>query len=63
MRDNVKLENFKNIHVPLITLSNGDHIPVIGFGTFGSDSVQPETVKKAIYSGCRQLRWVVFYSS
>ncbi|MGO9482799.1 MAG: aldo/keto reductase [Candidatus Kryptoniota bacterium] len=45
--------------VPKLTLYRGSKIPCVNIGTLGSDSVPPEsvaeTVKKAIYAGCRHL--------
>jgi alcohol dehydrogenase (NADP+) len=53
--------------IPKITLSNGSKIPSIGLGTFGSDSVDHETVativKKAIYSGYRHIDCASVYGN
>lgn len=67
MSNNEKPESIKNINVPLFTLSNGDKIPSIGFGTFGSDSVSgaviADTVKKAIYAGYRHIDCASVYGN
>lgn len=39
--------------VPSFTLYNGDKIPCIGMGTFGSDRVSPEDVANAVSGGIR----------
>jgi len=39
--------------VPMFVLSNGDKIPCIGMGTFGSDHITPEQVANAVESGIR----------
>jgi len=53
--------------VPKIFLEDGTSIPVIGLGTFGSDSVNHETVastvKKAIYAGYRHLDCASVYGN
>lgn len=53
--------------IPAITLYTGSQIPCIGIGTFGSDSVNHQTVaatvKKAIYSGYRHIDCASVYSN
>jgi alcohol dehydrogenase (NADP+) len=53
--------------IPKIQLNTGDNIPVIGYGTFGSDSVGAdkvaETVKKAIYAGYRHIDCASVYGN
>ena len=53
--------------IPSKTLNTGGKIPGIGLGTFGSDSVSPETVaetvKKAIYSGYRHIDCASVYGN
>ena len=39
--------------VPSFTLYNGDKIPCIGMGTFGSDRVSPEDVAEAVLGGIK----------
>jgi alcohol dehydrogenase (NADP+) len=39
--------------VPTFALSNGDKIPCIGMGTFGSDHVPPEEVADAVAGAIR----------
>jgi alcohol dehydrogenase (NADP+) len=57
--------DFKRI--PQITLADGSKVPSIGLGTFGSDSVDHETVattvKKAIYSGYRHIDCASVYGN
>ena len=67
--------NYKDINkkqidsnlIPQITLYNGSKIPSIGFGTFGSDSVDNDTiastVKKAIWSGYRHIDCASVYGN
>ena len=40
--------------VPFFTLNNGDTIPCIGMGTFGSDRVSPEEVSGAVAGAIRE---------
>lgn len=40
--------------VPHFTLNNGDTIPCLGMGTFGSDRVSPEEVAGAVAGGLRE---------
>jgi alcohol dehydrogenase (NADP+) len=53
--------------IPGIYLSDGGKIPVIGLGTFGSDSVDPETVaatiRKAVFSGYRHIDCASVYGN
>ncbi len=53
--------------IPAIYLSDGCKIPVIGLGTFGSDSVEPETVaatiRKAILAGYRHIDCASVYGN
>lgn len=53
--------------VPQIRLYTGDTIPVIGLGTFGSDSIPHETVastvKRAIISGYRHIDCASVYGN
>ena len=53
--------------IPSKKLYTGSQIPCIGYGTFGSDSVPAEivseTVKKAIYSGYRQIDCASVYGN
>ncbi len=53
--------------IPAMTLYTGNKIPCIGLGTFGSDSVPANvvanTVKKAIYSGYRQIDCASVYGN
>jgi alcohol dehydrogenase (NADP+) len=53
--------------IPGIYLSDGAKIPVIGLGTFGSDSVEPETVaatiRKAILTGYRHIDCASVYGN
>ncbi len=53
--------------IPQITLSDGTKIPSIGLGTFGSDSVDHDTVaatvKKAIYAGYRHIDCASVYGN
>jgi len=53
--------------IPGVYLSDGDKIPVIGLGTFGSDSVDPETVaatiRKAILAGYRHIDCASVYGN
>ncbi len=53
--------------VPGIYLSDGSKIPVIGLGTFGSDTVDPETVaatiRKAILAGYRHIDCASVYGN
>jgi diketogulonate reductase-like aldo/keto reductase len=53
--------------IPNKKLHTGGQIPCIGYGTFGSDSVSSEivseTVKKAIYSGYRQIDCASVYGN
>jgi len=53
--------------IPGIHLSDGGKIPVIGLGTFGSDSVEPETVaatiRKAILAGYRHIDCASVYGN
>jgi len=53
--------------IPAFTLSSGSKIPAIGLGTFGSDSVDHETVaatvEKAIYSGYRHIDCASVYGN
>jgi len=53
--------------IPKFKLVNGDEIPAIGLGTFGSDSVYPEavakTVKEAVKSGYRHLDCASVYGN
>ncbi len=53
--------------IPSKKLYTGSSIPCIGYGTFGSDYVPAEivadTVKKAIYSGYRQIDCASVYSN
>jgi alcohol dehydrogenase (NADP+) len=53
--------------IPGINLSDGCKIPVIGLGTFGSDSVEPETVaatiRKAILTGYRHIDCASVYGN
>ncbi len=53
--------------VPKLALYTGSKIPSIGLGTFGSDSVNHETVaatvKKAIYSGYRHIDCASVYGN
>jgi len=53
--------------IPRISLPDGSKIPGIGLGTFGSDSVDHETVaktvKNAIYSGYRHIDCAAVYSN
>lgn len=46
----VNMEEYK---VPLKRLYDGDTIPAIGMGTFGSDKYGPEQVAQAVYGGIR----------
>ncbi|MBK7103730.1 MAG: aldo/keto reductase [Ignavibacteriae bacterium] len=54
-------------NVPLKILNNGSEIPVIGLGTFGSDSVDSETVaetvKNAIIGGYRHIDCASVYGN
>jgi alcohol dehydrogenase (NADP+) len=53
--------------IPKVKLYSGNHIPCIGLGTFGSDSVSNEivatTVKKAIHSGYRHIDCASVYGN
>jgi len=53
--------------IPGISLSDGDKIPVIGLGTFGSDSVEPEkvaeTIRNAILAGYRHIDCASVYGN
>lgn len=53
--------------IPGTVLSDGGKIPVIGLGTFGSDSVEPETVaatiRKAILAGYRHIDCASVYGN
>ena len=53
--------------IPVIYLSDGGKIPIIGLGTFGSDSVEPETVaatiRKAILAGYRHIDCASVYGN
>jgi len=53
--------------IPKFALRSGSKIPCIGLGTFGSDSVSPETVaatvKNAIYSGYRHIDCASVYGN
>ncbi len=53
--------------IPLVTLQNGSRIPCIGLGTFGSDSVDHETVattvEGAIASGYRHIDCASVYGN
>jgi len=53
--------------IPRICLSDGGKIPVIGLGTFGSDSVEPETVaatiRKALLAGYRHIDCASVYGN
>jgi alcohol dehydrogenase (NADP+) len=53
--------------IPGIYLSDGGKIPVIGLGTFGSDSVEPEmvaaTIRKAILAGYRHIDCASVYGN
>jgi alcohol dehydrogenase (NADP+) len=53
--------------IPQMTLSDGSKIPSIGLGTFGSDSVNHETVattvRKAIYAGYRHIDCASVYGN
>lgn len=53
--------------IPGIVLPDGEKIPVIGLGTFGSDSVAPETVaatiRKAIWAGYRHIDCASVYGN
>jgi alcohol dehydrogenase (NADP+) len=53
--------------VPRLTLYTGSEIPSIGLGTFGSDSVNHETVaatvRKAIYAGYRHIDCASVYGN
>jgi diketogulonate reductase-like aldo/keto reductase len=53
--------------IPCITLKSGSKIPCIGFGTFGSDTVDPQTValtvKKVIHSGYRLIDCASVYGN
>ncbi|MFO7370733.1 MAG: aldo/keto reductase [Bacteroidales bacterium] len=55
------------MRIPQISLSDGSKVPSIGLGTFGSDSVDHETVantvKKAIYSGYRHIDCASVYGN
>ncbi|MBN1144744.1 MAG: aldo/keto reductase [Bacteroidales bacterium] len=57
--------DFKRI--PQIALADGSNVPSIGLGTFGSDSVDHETVattvKKAIYAGYRHIDCASVYGN
>jgi diketogulonate reductase-like aldo/keto reductase len=62
--------NFKQIDPDLISgifLPDGGKIPVIGLGTFGSDSVEPETVaatiREAIRAGYRHIDCASVYGN
>ncbi|CAG0908313.1 unnamed protein product [Cyprideis torosa] len=53
--------------IPFQILSSGDKIPIIGLGTFGSDSISSETiaktVKKAIAGGYRHIDCASVYGN
>ena len=53
--------------IPNFKLYTGSEIPCIGLGTFGSDSVPPETVaetvKKAVYAGYRHIDCASVYGN
>jgi len=53
--------------IPGIYVSDGGKIPVIGLGTFGSDSVEPETIaatiRKAIMAGYRHIDCASVYGN
>ena len=53
--------------VPSFTLSTGSTIPCVGLGTFGSDSVPPDTVaatvRKAIDAGYRHIDCAAVYGN
>lgn len=51
--------NDYSCRVPKFTLSNGDKIPCIGMGTFGSDRFSPEEVSKAV-AGALRSGWRMF---
>ncbi|MEJ2507844.1 MAG: aldo/keto reductase [Ignavibacteriaceae bacterium] len=55
------------ISIPTKKLYTGSQIPCIGYGTFGSDYIPAETVsetvKKAIYSGYRQIDCASVYGN
>lgn len=61
------MKNIDSKLIPTITLSNGDKIPCIGLGTFGSDSVDhltvASTVKAAIHSGYRHIDCASVYGN
>ncbi len=65
--DEIKGKQINPDLIPSKTLNTGGKIPGIGLGTFGSDSVSPETVaetvKKAIYSGYRHIDCASVYGN
>lgn len=64
---NSRVKQFDPDLIPGIYLSDGGKIPVIGLGTFGSDSVEPETVaatiRKAILAGYRHIDCASVYGN
>ena len=55
------------LHIPEITLSTGDKMPVIGQGTFGSDKYGPAEIAKAVRyaldTGCRLIDCAACYGN
>lgn len=53
--------------IPAIQLNDGARIPVIGLGTFGSDTIEPETVaetvRNAIFAGYRHIDCASVYGN
>ena len=46
-------EAVKPDQVPRFTLRDGETIPAMGFGTFGSDHYSPEQVSEAVYGALK----------
>lgn len=70
MKQNILFREINKINpdiVPFKLLSSGDKIPIIGLGTFGSDSISSETiaqtVKGAIIGGYRHIDCASVYGN
>lgn len=70
MKQNISFREINKINpdiVPFKLLSSGDKIPIIGLGTFGSDSIDAETiaktVKNAIFGGYRHIDCASVYGN
>jgi diketogulonate reductase-like aldo/keto reductase len=67
MTDNSHVKKIDPDIVPGVLLSDGGKIPAIGLGTFGSDSVEPETmaatISRAIMAGYRHIDCASVYGN